>query len=138
MLRRFALILAMAGLGACTAASEESADSSEDEVRWEAISTLLGNPPNFAQAGNGSAMSVVSRAEGRGSKAGTLVELFYPKYSADNLWDSYVGIKSRGEKLRWAHQLDLRAQRVVDDTGLVQSDFSASGFTMRIEDVMRP
>jgi hypothetical protein len=138
MLRRFALIAAALALGACGAAGEEDAASSEDEVRWEAISTLLGNPPNFAQAGNGNAMSVVSRAEGRGSKAGALVELFYPKYSADNLWDSYIGIRSRGEKLRWAHQLDLRAQRILDDSGIIQSDFSAPTFTMQIEDVMRP
>lgn len=138
MLRRFALVAAVLGLVACSAESDDGAESSEDEVRWEAISTLLGNPPNFAQAGNGSAMSVVSRAEGRGSKAGALVELFYPKYSADNLWDSYVGIRSKNDKLRWAHQLDLRAQRVLDDTGIIQSDFAAQGFTLQIEDVMRP
>ncbi|MDB4935052.1 MAG: hypothetical protein JWP87_2024 [Labilithrix sp.] len=131
-------MLAVVGLAACSAGADEGVDSSEDEVVWEPISALLGNPPNFAQLGNGSAMTVVSRAEGRGSKAGALVELFYPKYSADNLWDSYVGIRSKGQKLRWAHQLDLRAQRIVDDTGLVQSDFAASAFTMRIEDVMRP
>jgi GH15 family glucan-1,4-alpha-glucosidase len=125
-------------LAACGGSPDEAVDSSQDEVRWEPISALLGNPPNFAQLGNGSVMSVVSRAEGRGSKAGALVELFYPQYAKDNLWDSYVGIRSKGQKLRWAHQLDLHAQRVVDDTGIVQSDFAASGLTMRIEDVMRP
>jgi hypothetical protein len=140
MVSRFALLLALAGLAACSAGADggDASDSSEDEVRWEPISALLGNPPNFAQLGNGSAMTVVSRAEGRGSKAGALVELFYPKYAADNLWDSYVGIQSHGQKLRWAHQLDLRGQRVLDDTGVVQSDFAAGNFTMRIEDVIRP
>lgn len=133
----FVGFIAMA-LAACTGAADEPVDSAQDEVRWEPISAFLGNPPNFAQLGNGSAMSVVSRAEGRGSKAGALVELFYPQYAKDNLWDSYVGLRSKGQKLRWAHQLDLRAQRVVDDTGIVQSDFAASGLTMRIEDVMRP
>ncbi len=138
-LPRVLALVALAAVAACTGtAEEENADSSEDAVIWEPISAFLGNPPNFAQVGNGSAMSVVSRAEGRGSKAGALVELFYPKYSADNLWDSYVGIKSRGQKLRWAHQLELKAQRIVDDTGVVQSDFDGSGFTIRIEDVMRP
>lgn len=117
--------------------SDES-DSAEDEIVWEPISAALGNPPNFAQLGNGSAMSVVSRAEGRGSKAGALVELYYPKYSADNLWDSYVGIRSKGQKLAWAHSLDPKGQRVLDDTGLVQSDFAGRGLTMRIEDVLRP
>lgn len=47
-------------------------------------------------------------------------------------------MRSKGQRLRWAHQLDLRAQRIVDDTGIVQSDFAASGLSMRIEDVMRP
>ena len=138
MIRRLALALAVAALAACSAGGDEGVESAEDEVRWEPISALLGNPPNFAQVGNGNAMAVVSRDEGRGSKAGALVELFYPKYAKDNLWDSYVGIRSKGEKLRWAHQLDLRAQRVLDDSGIVQSDFAASTFTMRIEDVMRP
>jgi hypothetical protein len=138
MVKRLALLVTVAALAACSSTSGEDIASGEDEVSWEPISTLLGNPPNFAQLGNGSVMSVVSRAEGRGSKAGALVELYYPKYSADNLWDSYVGIQSRGKKLRWAHQLDLKAQRVVDDTGVVQSDFTAADLTMRIEDVMRP
>jgi GH15 family glucan-1,4-alpha-glucosidase len=140
MRSRVAFLLAsVVALAACTgSSSDDGTGSSEDEVRWEPISALLGNPPNFAQLGNGSAMSVVSRAEGRGSKAGALVELYYPQYAKDNLWDSYVGLRSKGQKLRWAHQLDLKAQRVVDDTGLVQSDFAASGLTMRIEDVMRP
>ena len=141
MVLRFTLVAALAALialPACSATEEEETGTDEGELAWEPISTLLGNPPNFAQLGNGNLMSVVSRDEGRGSKAGALVELFYPKYAADNLWDSYVGIRSKGKKLRWAHQLDLAAQRVVDDTGLVQSDFTASDFTMRIEDVMRP
>ena len=140
MARRLGLLLvaSVAALAACTGTEEEETGAAEDEVSWEPISALLGNPPNFAQVGNGSAMSVVSRAEGRGSKAGALVELFYPQYAKDNLWDSYIGIRSKGAKLRWAHQLDLTAQRVVDDTGIVQSDFNAGPFTMRIEDVMRP
>lgn len=142
MMRSLSRLLAIAGLAAVAACTgtgdEDDAESSEDAVIWEPVSAFLGNPPNFAQVGNGNAMSVISRAEGRGSKAGALVELFYPKYSADNLWDSYVGIRSRGQKLRWAHQLDLTAQRIVDDTGVVQSDFDATGFKMRIEDVMRP
>lgn len=138
MLRKLAMVACFAALAACGAQGGEEVADSEDEVVWEPISALLGNPPNFAQVGNGNAMSVVSREEGRGSKAGALVELFYPKYAADNLWDSYVGIRSKNEKLRWAHQLDLRAQRIVDDSGLVQSDFAAPKLTLRIEDLMRP
>ena len=141
MVHRLALVAAFAGLiavPACAAPSEEDTQSGEDELRWEFVSAALGNPPNFAQLGNGNAMTVVSRAEGRGSKAGALVELFYPKYATDNLWDSYVGLRSKGEKLRWAHQLELKGQRVLDDTGLVQSDFTSSTYAMRVEDVMRP
>lgn len=141
MLRKLAMVSALAALVTCSACGAEGGEDiadTEDEVRWEPVSALLGNPPNFAQLGNGNAMSVVSRDEGRGSKAGALVELFYPKYAADNLWDSYVGIRSKGEKLRWAHQLELRAQRILDDSAIVQSDFAAPRFTMRVEDVMRP
>jgi len=142
-LPRWALAVAtvtlVAAAPACASAPDgASAGTAEDAILWEPISTLLGNPPNFAQLGNGSTMSVVSRAEGRGSKAGALVELFYPKYAADNLWDSYVGLKSRGQRLAWAHQMELTGQRIVDDTGLVQSDFTARGATMRVEDVLRP
>lgn len=136
-----ALLLSIAAIAipACTGGgSDEDAESSEDEIIWEPISAALGNPPNFAQLGNGSAMSVVSRAEGRGSKAGALVELFYPKYSADNLWDSYVGVRSKGQKLSWAHSFDLTGQRLAPDAALVQSDFTGRGLTMRIEDVLRP
>ena len=66
---------------------DDVADSTQD-LSWEPISAALGNPPNFAALGNGSAMSVVSREWGRGAKAGALVELYYPHYDADNLWDS--------------------------------------------------
>ncbi|MBS2020295.1 MAG: hypothetical protein JST00_45970 [Deltaproteobacteria bacterium] len=136
---RVLLALGALTIPACTGGGGgDDAESAEDEIIWEPISAALGNPPNFAQLGNGSAMSVVSRAEGRGSKAGALVELYYPKYSADNLWDSYVGLRSKGQRLAWAHAFDLTGQRVLDDTGLVQSDFTARGLTMRIEDVLRP
>lgn len=138
-LARVLLGLAALVVPACAGStSSEDSESAEDEIIWEPISAALGNPPNFAQLGNGSAMSVVSRAEGRGSKAGALVELYYPKYSADNLWDSYVGVRSKEQKLAWAHSLDLTAQRMIDDTGLVQSDFTGRGLAMRIEDVLRP
>jgi GH15 family glucan-1,4-alpha-glucosidase len=128
---------------ACSTPADEKAGGtedpfSEDSENWEPISKLLGNPPNFAQLGNGSTMSVVSRAWGRGAKAGALVELFYPHYNADNLWDSYVGVKTKGASLRWAHQLTLKGQRIVKDTGLVVSDFEAPGMTLSIEDVVRP
>ena len=136
MFRRAAFLFALAVIPACASEATDDTESTDDALTWEPISTVLGNPPNFAQLGNGNTMTVVSRAEGRGSKAGALVELYYPKYSADNLWDSYVGVASKGQKLRWAHQLDLTGQHVLDGTGLVQSDFSASGLTLRIEDVI--
>jgi GH15 family glucan-1,4-alpha-glucosidase len=141
---RLPLALAAAlALVACGQASDEGeggagdVGASEDEVVWEPISMALGNSPNFAQLGNGNTMTVVSRDFGRGAKAGALVELFYPKYATDNLWDSYVGIRSAGKKLTWAHDLKLTGQRVLDDTGIVQSDFAGEGFTLRIEDVIR-
>lgn len=137
--RRLAFVLAALGaLAACGAPGDEEVATGEDEVNWEPISRALGNPPNFAQLGNGSTMSVVSREWGRGAKAGALVELYYPHYTNDNLWDSYVGLKTRGAKLRWAHDLTLKKQRMVADTGVVVSEFQAPGVELTIEDVMRP
>ncbi len=141
MLRRrlgFA-VAAIAALAACAAPADEEIEQSEDEMgSWEPLSRALGNPPNFAQLGNGSTMSVVSRAWGRGAKAGALVELYWPHYDADNLWDSYVGVKTRGTKLRWAHDLVLKGQRIVADSGLVVSEFEGPGLKLTIEDVVRP
>ena len=150
MLRRLAFC-GLLGLVACSAAADESGISA-DEVKkgndWEMISSALGNPPNFAQMGNGSLMSVVSRAagqnmtrgmgDGRGAKAGALVELYWPHYNADNLWDSYVGIRTRGQKLHWAHDLGLVDQHVVPDTGRVVTMVAGSGVMITIEDLVRP
>lgn len=137
--RRLGIVVAaLAAFAACAAPADEDLEQSEDEVTWEPISRALGNPPNFAQLGNGSTMSVVSRAWGRGAKAGALVELYWPHYDADNLWDSYVGVKTRGSKLRWAHDLVLKGQRLVPDSGLVVTELEAPGLSMRIEDVLRP
>ena len=150
MLRRLA-VLGILGLAACSAAGDDASGISSDEVKnggWEAISSALGNPPNFAQMGNGSLMSVVSRAagqnmtrgmgDGRGAKAGALVELYWPHYNADNLWDSYVGIKTRGQKLHWAHDLGLIDQHVVPDTGRAVTMVAGNGVMITIEDVVRP
>src|SRR5207253_10616229 len=39
--------------------------------------------------------------------------------------------------LTWAHDLRLTGQRVLEDSGIVQSDFAGDGFTLRVEDVIR-
>lgn len=142
-----ALALGLVGLVACSAAADNGA-SSANAVSWEPISSALGNPPNFAQMGNGSLMSVVSRAaganvtrgmgDGRGANAGALVELYWPHYTADNLWDSYVGIRWQGQKLRWAQQLPLTGQRVVADTGVTVTEMADDTVGISIEDVVRP
>jgi glucoamylase len=137
--RRLLFALAtMSALAACAAESDEVGETEDDLSGWEPVSLALGNPPNFAQAGNGSTMSVVSRSWGRGAKAGALVELYYPHYAADNLWDSYVGLKTRGTNLRWAHDLTLKKQRLVPDTGVIVSEFEAPGLALTIEDLVRP
>lgn len=138
MVGRYALSLgALLALAACSNTSA-IAGGEEDLSGFEPISAFMGNPPNYAQMGNGSAMSVVSRAWGRGAKAGALVELYYPHYNTDHLYDSFVGVRSRGQKLRWAHDLELKKQSIVRDTGLVVSELAGPGFAIRIEDVMRP
>lgn len=133
------LFFAAASLVACGhGAVEDGEGTSQDDLSWEPVSTVLGDTPNFAQVSNGSALSVVSRGDGRGAKAGALIELFYPKLSSDNLWDSYVGLSARGRALQWAHQMKLEAQRLVPDAGHVQSDFTQGDLFLRVEDVMRP
>ena len=135
---RRALFFLFVAAAACAAPAGEDAEASEDEVRWEPVSSILGNPPNFAQASNGNLMSVVSGTDGRGAKPGALVELFYPKYAHDNLWDSYVGVRSGGKKLTWAHDLALRSQRMIPDSGIVETELGGGGLVVRIEDVVRP
>jgi hypothetical protein len=130
--------MASRALSGCRAPSNMVVDTTIEEASWEPFSRQLGNPPNFAQLGNGSTMSVVSRGWGRGARAGALVELYYPRYGADNLWDAYVGVRSRGAPLRWAHDLRLIAQRLVPDTGRVVTELDAPGLALTLEDVLRP
>lgn len=104
----------------------------------ELISTLTGDPPNFAQMTNGSLATVVSRDFGRGAKAGALVELFWPNYTADHLWDSYVGVVRQGGKATWAHQLKLVRQALAPDTGRAIAAFEGPGVRLEIEDVVAP
>src|SRR3954463_5399001 len=123
-MRRSSLaLLFLASIAGCAAHEPGSSASSSEIASWEPVSASLGNPPNFAQASNGSLMSVVSRPWGRGAKAGALVELYWPHLNNDNLWDSYVGLRSRGRALAWAHDLTLEDQTVVPDTGRIESRF---------------
>ena len=88
-------------------------------------STVMGDGPNFAQASNGRMMTVVSRERGRGAKAGALIELYYPNYAADHLWDSYVGVRT-AQGLKWAHDMRLVEQAMVPGTGITTSSFVQS------------
>lgn len=101
----------------------------------EPISAITGDSPNFAQLSDGSMMTVVSRDFGRGAKAGALVELYYPHYATDHLWDAYVGVRTGGEH-RWAHQLKLVGQSMAPDSGRVISRFAGEGYSLVIEDLM--
>lgn len=135
---RLVPLLAAGAMCAMLGCAEPSPEQQTENLDWDPLSLGMGNPPNFAQLGNGSVMTVVSRDYGRGSKAGALVELFYPHYAADNLWDSYVGVRVGDGDHHWAHEISLLEQRVRSDTGLVQSDFAGPGYQLRIEDVLRP
>src|SRR3989338_864441 len=85
-----------AGCRAPGTAEAQAAGAGELGASRGLISTVTGDPPNFAQMANGSLATVVSRDFGRGAKAGALVELFWPNYTADHLWDSYVGVRRPG------------------------------------------
>jgi GH15 family glucan-1,4-alpha-glucosidase len=128
----------LAALVASACGEGSDPETSEDDIFWDPISTALGNSPNYAQVSNGTLMSVVSREFGRGSKAGALVEFFYPQYAKDNLWDSYVGVRVGSGKHQWSHQWKLAGQRVLSDSSVIQTDFSQGTLELRIEDVVRP
>jgi glucoamylase len=104
---------------------------------WDPTSLAMGDCPNFAQASNGRLMTVVSRDHGRGAKAGALIELFYPNYAKEHLWDSYVGIAQSGGT-RWAHQLKLERQALTPDAGVIESDFGGAGVGLVIQDAVDP
>ncbi len=114
-----------------------SADADSVQAERDIISRVSGDAPNFAQMSNGTLMTVVSRDFGRGAKPGALLELYYPLYARDHLWDSYVGVKAQG-KLRWAHDLRLVGQSLVPDTGMAVTSFEGPGYRLQISDLVRP
>lgn len=131
-------LLVVPWLAACGGAPQAAPSTASGvQADREIISRVAGDSPNFAQLSNGNLMTVVSRDFGRGAKAGALVEFFYPNYATDHLWDSYVGIQGP-EGLHWAHDLKLVNQRMAPDSGLVESRFEGPGYSLLIQDVMRP
>lgn len=142
--RRFTLPLVLALtaalFGGCKSPDTQAAASPQSgamQAQMDIISKVTGDSPNFAQFSNGSLMSVVSREHGRGAKAGALVEWFYPHYAVDHLWDAYVGVATP-DGLRWAHDMKLVKQALAPDTGAAVSVFEGPGYTLAVEDVMRP
>ncbi len=136
-----ALLLAAVLAAGCRApvAAEAAANrSGQVGASRELISTITGDPPNFAQMSNGSMLTVVSRDFGRGAKAGALVELFWPHYAADHLWDSYVGVVRQGGEATWAHEMKLVRQALAPDTGRAIAAFEGAGVRLEVEDVVLP
>ncbi|PIQ28191.1 hypothetical protein COW36_04865 [bacterium (Candidatus Blackallbacteria) CG17_big_fil_post_rev_8_21_14_2_50_48_46] len=88
----------------------------------EAISAIVGDAPNFAASSNGDFLTVVSGPDGRGAKAGALVELYWPNLGEDHLWDAYSGVRYNG-KFYWLHQFKLEKQWVEPDSDIVVSRF---------------
>ena len=127
-----------AGCRAPGTAEAQAAGAGELGASRELISTVTGDPPNFAQMANGSLATVVSRDFGRGAKAGALVELFWPNYTADHLWDSYVGVVRQGGKATWAHQMKLVRQALAPDTGRAIAVFEGAGVRLELADVVAP
>ncbi|MEZ0375169.1 MAG: hypothetical protein ACAI44_39145, partial [Candidatus Sericytochromatia bacterium] len=90
----------------------------------EPVSLIVGDAPNFAASSNGDLLTVVSGPNGRGAKAGALVELYWPDMVDDNLWDAYSGVQYEG-KFYWLHQFRLLSQQVLPDSDIVVSRFSS-------------
>lgn len=113
-------------LGSCTALAPVESISAPTAApliaQREAISALVGDAPNFAASSNGDLLTVVSGPEGRGAKAGALVELYWPDLGQDHLWDAYSGIRYKGQFF-WLHQFKLEKQWVEPDSDIVVSRF---------------
>lgn len=127
-MRSSVLALSLLLLTSCTNApsAKGTLEGSPDPTlssKHEIISRLLGDAPNFAQTANGRFSAVVSRGYGRGAKAGALIEFFYPCYAQDHLWDAYNGLSYEGHQT-WFHDLVLRDQSVLEDTGIIRSEFA--------------
>lgn len=88
----------------------------------ETLSAIMGDAPNFAASSNGDFLSVVSGPDGRGAKAGALVEMYWPNLGEDHLWDAYSGVRYNGQFF-WLHQFKLDKQWVEPDTDIVVSRF---------------
>ena len=132
------IVLALPGCGhAATTRAVTAAAGTPTARGWDPTSTVMGDCPNFAQASNGNMMTVVSREEGRGAKAGALIELYYPTYAHDHLWDAYVGVEVGG-KPRWAHDMQLEGQAIAPDTGRITSRFGTADVGLVLEDVVDP
>lgn len=98
----------------------------------EPLSAIMGDAPNFAASSNGSLLTVVSGPQGRGAKAGALVETFYPSLGEDHLWDAYNGLWVNGEFV-WLHDLELLEQSVLPQSDIVVSRFADPAGRFQVE-----
>jgi hypothetical protein len=112
-------------------AALQAASAPGIEAKRDTVSKLMGDSPNFAQTSNGRFSAVVSRDFGRGAKAGALIEFFYPHYARDHLYDAFNGIYYRG-KLYWFHELELVQQTLIEDTGIIVSEFRTRDGQLRL------
>jgi glucoamylase len=121
-LASLALILVGCSSFSPAAAPPASTNPATVTAQREAISAILGDSPNFAASSNGDFLSVVSSPDGRGAKAGALVELYWPNLGEDHLWDAYSGVRYNGQ-FYWLHQFKLDKQWVEPDTDIIVSRF---------------
>jgi glucoamylase len=140
MKRPALLLTTLAILSACApktplptapSAALQAASTPGIEAKRDTVSKLMGDSPNFAQTSNGRFSAVVSRDFGRGAKAGALIEFFYPHYARDHLYDAFNGIYYRG-KLYWFHELELVQQTLIEDTGIIVSEFRTRDGQLRL------
>lgn len=81
---------------------------------------MFGDCPNFSQVANGDVMAVVSRDFGRLSSLGGLIAWHAPQLTENRLRLLTVGLHD-GKRHRWAETWKLLGQRVVPDTGIVET-----------------
>lgn len=102
------------------------------QAQNDLLSSLMGDPPNFAASSNGSLLAMVSGPHGRGAKAGALVELYFKDLGEEHLWDAYSGLSYDGH-FAWLHDLKLTEQRLDPGNDVVTSRFTTPDGQLAVE-----
>ncbi|MBM3260428.1 MAG: hypothetical protein FJY99_11875 [Candidatus Sericytochromatia bacterium] len=121
---RFLVLMSLVACGRLPALAP--GEAGQDAIRGAGLdlsgpsSAMFGDCPNFSQVANGDVMAVVSREFGRLSSLGGLIAWHAPNLAENRLRLLTVGLHD-GTRHRWAESWKLVGQRVLPDTGIVET-----------------